>query len=205
MDKKQHWEQVYHEHATDQVSWFEPHPELSLKLIHQTGIAPSDAILDVGAGASTLVDHLLAEGFSNLSVLDISPQALQAAKQRLGPAATRVQWYEADVIEFTPPQRFTLWHDRAVFHFITDTGERKKYVEALNRSLAPRGNLIMATFALGGPLKCSGLDIVQYDACKLSGELGPGFQLRWQQTTQHQTSGGKLQKFSYFWFTKTNN
>ncbi|MES9994372.1 MAG: class I SAM-dependent methyltransferase [Candidatus Thiodiazotropha sp.] len=202
IDKKAHWQNIYRDRVPTEVSWHQSEPTLSLQLIHRCGIGREEALIDVGGGTSLLVDHLCSVGYSNLAVLDISGHALAFAKQRLGDGAKGIDWYEIDVIEFTPPQQYSLWHDRAVFHFLTDKPDREKYIETLNRALRPKGHLILAAFAIGGPEKCSGLDIVQYDATKLLGELGEGFQLLEAMDEHHITPSGKEQLFTYFCLRK---
>jgi len=202
MDRKQHWENVYTNKSPLEVSWYQTEPRLSLELIQATGIDKGAPVIDVGGGASVLVDRLLAAGYRDLSVLDISGQALAHARKRLGEQAARVEWLEADITTFIPPHPYHLWHDRAVFHFLTQADDRRRYVDCLQRALVPGGHLILAAFALGGPLKCSNLDIVQYDAMKLSVELGPGFRLIEQRDELHDTPSGKQQKFGYYRFQR---
>lgn len=204
-NRKSHWEQIYTDKSPLEVSWFQAAPELSLQLIRNTGFDTSASIIDVGGGASTLIDHLSKTGFQQLAVLDISAAALEHAKNRLGDSAAHIEWFEADVTDFTPPHRFDIWHDRAVFHFLTDTADREKYISTLQRTLTDAGQLIIAAFAIGGPRKCSGLDIVQYDADKLCAELGNGFRLLEQQDEIHRTPGGGQQEFSYYRFSRTGN
>lgn len=199
-ERKAHWEHVYSEKSPLEVSWYQGKPELSLEMIDHAGIDKSGAVIDIGGGASTLVDYLLDAGYSNLSVLDISAGALTYAQQRLAERAKTVQWLITDITDFNPPARYALWHDRAVFHFLTETADRQSYVSVLRRSLQSGGHLIMAAFAIGGPTKCSGLDIVQYDAEKLGQELGPEFELVEERAERHQTPDGREQKFGYFRF-----
>lgn len=196
--RKQHWEDVYGTKSPLNVSWYQDEPRLSLDLIEHTGVGKGAAIIDVGGGASVLVDRLVAAGYAQVTVLDISGKALAWAQERLGRAASKVTWVETDITAFEPPLQFDLWHDRAVFHFLTDAGDRRRYVEALKRGLKPGGHLIMAAFAIGGPLKCSNLDIVQYDAQKLSAELGDAFKLVEEAGEVHITPANKEQKFAYF-------
>jgi SAM-dependent methyltransferase len=202
MNRKEHWSQVYQTKAPDDVSWYQTRPTTSLKLIEASSVAKDQGVIDVGAGASALVDFLLEAGFKRLGVLDISAAALQHARQRLGVRATSVEWFEADVTEFRPPHRFGLWHDRAVFHFLTDPVDRRKYVETVSRTLTPDGHVVIATFAIEGPVKCSGLDVARYDAASLAAELGAGFQLREQVDEIHVTPWSTEQKFSFFRFTR---
>ena len=202
-EKKAHWEKVYNSKSPLEVSWYQTRPTLSMRLIRHTQIAHDEPVIDVGGGASTLVDHLLDTGFSNISVLDISASALTQARKRLGDRSAEVNWYNEDIVGFNPPNRFTLWHDRAVFHFLTNQDERDKYVDVLKRSVKADGHVIMMTFALGGPQKCSGLDIVQYDADKLMTELGPGFELCESGHEVHVTPAGSEQQFAWFRLTRT--
>ena len=197
-DRKTHWEKVYAGKSPQAVSWYQADPVLSLKLIEEAGLDKDDAVIDVGGGASTLVDALLNANHTDITVLDVSAHALRHAQDRLGKRATAVKWIEADVTDFVPPRRYRLWHDRAVFHFLTDAGDRQRYVASLKRALEPGGRVIMQTFAIGGPEKCSGLDIVQYDAGKLLAELGPAFELRQSGHETHVTPGGGEQAFAWF-------
>lgn len=200
MSRKEHWEQVYRTKATDDVSWYQVRPGASLKLIEASGVGKDQRIIDVGGGASVLVDFLLDAGFSRLAVLDISAAALECARQRLGTRARQVEWLEADVTEFAPAQRYRLWHDRAVFHFLTEKTDREKYVESLKRTLAPDGQVIIATFGVDGPLRCSGLKVARYNAPAICGELGDDFQLVQELPETHVTPWGTEQKFTYFRF-----
>lgn len=201
-DRKAHWQNVYQDKSSLDVSWYQKEPSLSLELIHSTQVARDEAIIDVGGGASVLVDHLCKERYTNLAVLDISENALASAKKRLGDLAKSVEWIESDITQFDAPHQFSLWHDRAVFHFLTDQSDRKSYVKAIKRALRPGGHLIIAAFAIGGPEKCSGLDIVQYDADKLIAELGEDFELVEERDETHITPANKEQKFMYFRFIK---
>ena len=201
-DKKAHWESVYQEKSPLDASWHQKEPSLSLALIRSTRVASDEPIIDVGGGASVLVDHLCKEGFTNLAVLDISGNALSCAKRRLGDFAQNIEWYESDITQFEAPHQFSLWHDRAVFHFLTDKSDRKRYIKALKHALRPGGHLIIAAFAIGGPEKCSGLDIVQYDSEKLIRELGEDFKLIEVRNEVHITPTNKEQKFMYFCFIR---
>ena len=201
-DRKAHWQNVYQDKSSLDVSWYQKEPSLSLELIHSTQVARDEAIIDVGGGASVLVDHLCNERYTNLAVLDISENALASAKKRLGDLAKSVEWIGSDITQFNASHQFSLWHDRAVFHFLTDQSDRKSYVKAIKRALRPGGHLIIAAFAIGGPEKCSGLDIVQYDADKLIAELGEDFELVEERDETHITPANKEQKFMYFRFIK---
>lgn len=202
MNRKAHWNEVYSNKSPLEVSWYQKEPALSLQLINNTGVSTHAAIIDIGGGASTLIDHLSVSGFRHLAVLDISGNALASAKKRLGPVADDIEWFESDVTTFQSPHQFDIWHDRAVFHFLTEADDRNRYVESLKHTLKPGGHLIMAAFAIGGPNKCSGLDIVQYDAAKLLTELGSGYTLIEEDSELHVTPTGKEQLFAYFRFTK---
>jgi ubiquinone/menaquinone biosynthesis C-methylase UbiE len=199
-DTKEHWEKVYNNKSSFEVSWYQAEPALSLQFIHAAKLDKDAYIIDVGGGASTLVDHLYNESFRNLAVLDISARALDYAKNRLGNKAEDVKWIEADVTEFVTPNQFDLWHDRAVFHFLSEFEERRKYIESLKRTLRRGGHLILAAFAIGGPTKCSGLDIRQYDSARLQNEIGPEFKLVDKTFEIHITPGNKEQRFNYFRF-----
>lgn len=197
-DRKKHWQDIYQNKSPLEVSWYQKKPTLSLELIHHARLAREDSIIDVGGGASLLVDHLQAEGFTNLAVLDISEQALASAKERLGETAEGITWLTEDVTDFTPPRQFSLWHDRAVFHFLTEQVDRQNYLKTLKQALKPNGQLIIAAFAVGGPEKCSGLEIVQYDAKKLGAELGQYFELLEEGGETHLTPTNHEQQFAYF-------
>ena len=200
MNRKTHWESIYADKSPLAVSWFQKEPRLSLQLITNTGLSTEAAIIDIGGGASVLIDHLFERGFRHLAVLDISGTALSHAKQRLGPTAEQIEWLETDVTTFVAPHPFDLWHDRAVFHFLTEAADRKRYVDTLKQTLKPGGHLILAAFAIGGPTRCSGLDIVQYDADKLGRELGEDFTLVEQLSEIHVTPSNQEQLFAYFRF-----
>lgn len=201
-DRKTHWEDIYKNKSPLEVSWYTTEPVLSLQLIRNTQVALDEPVIDVGGGASVLVDHLCEEGYSHVAVLDISANALAWAKNRLGDRANDVEWHEDDVTRFNPPHRFAVWHDRAVFHFLQEESDRRCYVEVLKRALEPDGNVIIAAFAIGGPTQCSGLDIVQYDAAKLQAELGEEFELIEERSELHITPANKEQKFAYFRFVR---
>lgn len=202
MNRTEHWNQVYQTKASDDVSWYQTEPATSLKLIEATGVGKGASIIDVGSGASVLVDFLLDAGFTKLAVLDIAASALRHAKQRLGAKAGSVEWFEADVTAFSPPHRFNLWHDRAVFHFLTDKADRQKYVQTLKRTLTPDGHVIIGTFAIDGPAKCSGLDVARYNAPGICAELGGEFHFIEQLNETHVTPWNTEQKFSYFRFAR---
>jgi SAM-dependent methyltransferase len=204
-DKQQHWETVYQTKAADAVSWYRPHLDTSLALIERAAPDRNAAVLDVGGGASTLVDDLIARGYRDLSVLDISAAALNVARERLGETANAVTWLAADLLD-APLQeaRYDLWHDRAVFHFLTEAEQRVRYLRQLARALKSGGHAILATFGPQGPLKCSGLDTVRYDAGELARELGDGFTLIDSTMEFHATPFGTTQPFLYALFRRTS-
>ncbi|PKO73315.1 MAG: SAM-dependent methyltransferase [Betaproteobacteria bacterium HGW-Betaproteobacteria-17] len=197
VDHRQHWEAVYRSKAADAVSWFQPHAASSLQLIE--GCADRDAhIIDVGGGASVLVDDLADAGYRNLSVLDLAESALAASRARLGARAQSVQWIVADITRAElPAARYDVWHDRAVFHFLTDPGDRARYVEQVLKSVKPGGHVIIAAFGPGGPLQCSGLDVMRYAPEALHAEFGAPFRLLRHETEIHHTPSGQEQEFVY--------
>lgn len=198
MESKQHWDHVYATRAANEVSWFQEHAALSLKLIRDAGVPASASIIDVGGGASTLVDDLLAAGYGNVSVLDLSAAALAAVRSRLGSRAAAVRWMEANVLEFDFAQHaYDVWHDRAVFHFLTNEEDRHAYVRAVLLAVKPGGLVIVATFAEDGPTQCSGLPVMRYSADELHAEFGEPFQLLGHEQESHHTPTGEEQKFVY--------
>jgi len=195
--RRRHWDAVYAGKREDEVSWFQASPEPSLSLIGRSVAGKTARIIDVGGGASRLVDHLLAEGFDALTVLDIAGSALAQARSRLGDAAEAVRWVEADVTRWRPDQRYDLWHDRAVFHFLTEPADRARYTAVMHRALKPGGVAIIGTFALDGPERCSGLAVVRYAPEMLAVELGPDFELLESVHQEHRTPAGKTQSFQF--------
>ncbi|WP_395694400.1 class I SAM-dependent methyltransferase [Piscinibacter sp.] len=195
---REHWETVYRTRPTERVSWYRDHLERSLQFIEAAALPRDAAIIDVGGGASTLVDDLLAAGHSKLTVLDLSEAALNAARQRLGERAQRVDWRVGDITQVALPRHaYALWHDRAVFHFLTTHEEREAYVAAVLHAVKPGGHVIVATFAEDGPLKCSGLPVMRYSAAGLHAEFGAPFALLQQEGEEHHTPRGTVQKFIY--------
>lgn len=198
MDRHEHWEQVYRTKGPDQVSWFQAEARLSRELI--AGAAPdrSAAIIDIGAGASTLVDGLLGIGFRRITVLDISAAALDLTRARLGHAADEVTWQAADVLTAElPAHAFDVWHDRAVFHFLTDATDRARYIAQVRHAVRPGGIVIVATFAEDGPLRCSGLEVARYSPHALHAQFGDGFTLLESHRELHTTPSGATQAFTY--------
>lgn len=202
MDRKAHWDAVYGNTTPDHVSWYQADPEPSRRLIREA-VPAAASIIDVGGGASTLVDALLASGFRHLTVLDLSGVALTAARRRLGSAAAAVTWIEGDVLEVSlPNEGFDLWHDRAVFHFLTETSDRQRYISRLRQTVSSGGHVLIAAFALDGPSRCSGLNVARYSPEALSAELGPEFHLVTSMRQDHQTPAGVTQAFTYCLFRR---
>lgn len=198
MPSKEHWEHVYTTRTTDSVSWFQARAEQSLRLVRETGVPLTASIIDVGGGASRLVDGLLEDGYSDVTVLDLSGAALAASRSRLGARAQQVRWIEANVTEAElPVHAYDVWHDRAVFHFLTSPGDRHKYVETVLRAVKPGGFVIVATFAEDGPTECSGLPVMRYSADELHAEFGAPFTLLRHEKEEHRTPAGKIQNFVY--------
>ena len=198
MDAKQHWEEVYATTPDTEVAWFQEHADTSVKMIRDTGAPLTARLIDVGGGASRLADDLLDLGYRDLTVLDLSARALEYAKARLGARAERVRWIEADVLRAGLGEAsLDVWHDRAVFHFLTEESDRKAYVAQVLRSVRPGGSLIVATFAEDGPDRCSGLPVVRYDSDALQEEFGGAFRLLDHRKESHRTPGGREQSFSY--------
>ncbi len=198
MQSKEHWEKVYATKASDTVSWFQEHADLSLDLIRSTHAGHDAAIIDVGGGASTLVDDLVADGYTDLTVLDLSAAALATARKRLGAQESKVSWIDADITQVElPANRYDIWHDRAVFHFLTDPADRAAYVQTVLRSVKPGGHVIVAAFAEDGPLQCSGLPVMRYRPGELHQQFGEPFQLLSHRKEQHHTPSGAVQSFVY--------
>jgi SAM-dependent methyltransferase len=200
MKTQEHWEQIYRAKAPDQLSWYSPHLSASLELIQRASVSHSASIIDVGGGESTLVDDLLERGYRNITVLDISQAAIDANKKRLGKKAERVHWLTADITKFElEPARFDVWHDRAVFHFLTASNDRVAYVRQVVKAVKHGGQVIVSTFGPEGPTRCSGLDVVRYDAESLHDEFGKRFRLLESSKQLHHTPFGTLQQFLYCW------
>lgn len=198
MDSKAHWEQVYSIKPADAVSWYRPHLETSLDLIARACLRKDAAIVDVGGGEATLVDDLLAQGYQDVSVLDISQAAVEVAQQRLGKQAAQVSWLVGDITEVSlAARRYDVWHDRAVFHFLTSDAQRSAYLTQVMHALRPGGHVVLATFGPEGPSKCSGLEVVRYDSEGLHQLFGDHFQLLSSHTELHQTPFGSTQQFLY--------
>jgi hypothetical protein len=198
---REHWDQVYRTKAPDSVSWYQPTPESSLRALDEFKVPVTTSLIDVGGGASSLVDRLVERGWSDLAVLDIASSALDVAKARLGMDSGRVRWEVADVTAWQPDRPYGVWHDRAVFHFLTEPERRIAYRRALEAGTAPGSLVIMATFASDGPERCSGLPVCRYDAAALSAEFGSVFTLQRDWHEEHTTPGGVRQAFQWcvFW------
>lgn len=202
-DRQAHWQGVYSSKGEKGVSWYEDRPELSLDLIRRAGVGPEASILDVGGGASRLVDALVARGQSHVTVLDLSAAALELARSRLSDVA-HVDWVVGDVTDWAPSRTYDLWHDRAAFHFLVDPADQVAYATVLSQALRPGGIAIIGTFSLSGPEKCSGLPVVRHDAASLQRVLGPGFTLLSSEEHSHRTPGGTIQDFQFSTFQKSS-
>jgi SAM-dependent methyltransferase len=200
--RQAHWENVYTTKGENEVSWYQQSPAPSVELIVQAGATGKSAIIDIGGGASRLVDHLVEQGFEDITVLDLSEAALNAARARLGPRADRVRWLVADATTWEPSRPYDIWHDRAAFHFLTDEKDRAAYIERLRRGLKVGGYAIIATFGLDGPEKCSGLSVVRYDGASLERTLGTGFKRVHTQRHEHATPWKSLQIFQFSVFRR---
>ena len=192
-----HWENVYTTKNEKEVSWFEESPTISLDLIRATGVNAAARIIDIGGGASRLVDALLDEGFAAITILDLSESALAIAKARLGARSAKVQWVADDVTTWEPSQTYDVWHDRAVFHFLTETSDRAAYAERVYRAVRPRGHVIIGTFAPDGPERCSGLPVARHDAVSIGRILGRSFELIETRRHAHHTPTGAIQRFQF--------
>lgn len=203
MNKKSHWESIYAAKAHDKLSWYREHLDMSLRMILQTGVEKDAAIMDVGGGSSTLVDDLLDSRFADIWVLDISGTAIEKTRKRLGVRGEQVSWIEADITDVKLPEdHFDVWHDRAVFHFLTAAEDRRKYVDLVIRSLKIGGHIIVASFGLEGPGKCSGLDVVRYSPESMHDEFGNQFRLISTLNESHETPFGTTQEFVYCYCRK---
>ena len=199
-DPKRHWENVYQSKKPGEVSWYQEDPAVSRDLIALTGVNREQKIIDVGGGASVLADALLEKEFCDITVLDISAQAIGHAQERMKGRAQNIVWIEADITTFEPTRQYDLWHDRAVFHFLTNPLDRKKYIEVMKKAVKPNGHIIIAAFSPEGPSKCSGLNIERYNPEKLSGELGKSLHLIKSVNETHVTPWQTEQKFVYCYF-----
>jgi 2-polyprenyl-3-methyl-5-hydroxy-6-metoxy-1,4-benzoquinol methylase len=198
MDRDRHWENVYNAKAPEEMSWYEPHLATSLEWIIEAAPSHSSSIIDVGGGSSTLVDDLRLDGFRSLTVLDISPSAIAHSQARLGAAAAEINWVTGGVAHCSLPNAaFDIWHDRAVFHFLTEQEDRDSYVKQVMSAVKASGQVIIATFSINGPRSCSGLPVSRYDASSVQERFGPAFRLVKSATVTHHTPAGAAQEFLY--------
>jgi len=204
-DRTTHWQNVYATKGEAEVSWFQDSPTISLAMIRAANSDHDAAIIDVGGGASRLVDALLQDGYRDVAVLDLSANALDAARKRIGPAASMVDWIVADATTWRPAKTYDVWHDRAAFHFLTDPQDRTAYVERLRSAVAPGGQIIIATFAPDGPEKCSGLPVQRHDSASLAAELGPDFELVETRSEIHRTPWDSTQAFQFSRFRRRSS
>jgi ubiquinone/menaquinone biosynthesis C-methylase UbiE len=203
MDAKVHWDNLYSTNRPQKLGWYEPHLRVSLDMISAARIDRDARIIDIGGGASTLVDDLLAQGFGYITVLDLSQAALSLARARLGEQAGKIRWLEADITSASlPADHYDLWHDRAVFHFLTNGADREKYVKTMRRSVKAQGHIVIGTFSLQAPPKCSGLEVQRYDPELLHREVGEDLELREHKYETHRTPGGVEQMYLYCRFQK---
>ena len=198
MNKQEHWDAIYGKRGPQEVGWYRPHLDRSLQFIEHSGLSPNAAILDVGGGASTLADDLLSRGFANVTVLDLSERAIAQARARLGPHAEEVHWLVGDITQVKLPEHhFDFWHDRAVFHFLTEDAARQRYVAAVCHALKPSGHIVVATFGPSGPERCSGLPVVRYSPEGIHAEFGRQFIKVGSDSETHHTPWGSEQEFVY--------
>jgi hypothetical protein len=191
-----HWDAAYESRGTAGVSWFQATPSVSLGLIEALGVSKDGAVIDIGGGASSLVDHLLKKNFGDLTVLDLSGSALESARRRL-PGNAPVKWLHEDILSWRPQRQYDLWHDRAAFHFLVDKSDRDAYLERLDLALVSGGAVVVATFALDGPEYCSGLPVARYSADDLASILGEKFEVIEKRREEHSTPGGTIQPFTW--------
>ena len=196
-DRRKHWKKVYAGKSEDEVSWFQERPDTSLGLIARSGVGRDAPVIDIGGGASRLADRLFEAGYTDLTVLDLAEPALARSRARLGEKARAVHWIVADITAWKPARRWRLWHDRAMLHFLTEAKDRAAYRKVLLEALEPGGTAIMATFALDGPERCSGLPVVRYSGVTLAAELGGEFRLLETVSEEHRTPGGAIQRFQF--------
>lgn len=204
LGRQAHWENVYTTKDERAVSWFQERPDISLDLIRATGVDASASIIDIGGGASRLVDALIGEGFKNVTVLDLSEKAIATSKARLNAKGAPAQWVVADITTWEPSQTYDVWHDRAALHFLTDPKDRAAYAERVLRAVRPGGHVIIGTFALDGPERCSGLPVIRHDSASLGKILGPSFELVESKRHDHHTPAGAIQRFQFSRFRRLN-
>ena len=203
--RQHHWEKVYTTKGEAEVSWFQETPAPSLELIELVGATQNSAVIDIGGGASRLVDSLVSRGYEDVTVLDVSAAALASARSRIGDKANRVTWITADVTIWQPSRSYDVWHDRAAFHFLTEPNDQAAYIARLRRALRVGGHAIIVTFAPDGPERCSGLMVSRYDANTLAAKLGQGFELIDTRRHDHTTPWGSVQKFQFSTFRRAGD
>jgi SAM-dependent methyltransferase len=197
-DRQQHWDGVYSRLGETEVSWYEAEPAESLRLLRSAGVTAADSVIDAGAGSSRLVESLLAQGFTDLTALDVSAKALAKTRQRMNAvAAERIQWITADLLTWRPQRRWAVWHDRAVFHFLTDPDDQRRYRELLTGALSPRGVAVIGCFAEDGPTQCSGLPTARHSREEIAEQFGPEFKIIEQSRSEHRTPSGGSQSFNW--------
>lgn len=204
VEKQAHWQNVYETKGERDVSWFEESPAISLELIRATGAGAAGPIIDIGGGASPLVDVLVQEGFHSITVLNLSEKELAASRQRLGAKAAQISWIVADVTTWQPSQTFDVWHDRAAFHFLTEPTDRAAYAERVRKAVRPGGHVIIGTFALDGPEWCSGLPVARHHAASIGDVLGLSFKLIETRRHDHATPSGVVQRFQFSRFQRAD-
>jgi len=197
VSKREHWDHIYETKGATKLSWFQAVPSRSMTMIRDTGVPAEAPIIDVGTGVSSLIDVLLNSDYSNINVLEISTAAIAECRARIGDAASRVKWMQADVLEWAPKTRYYLWHDRAVFHFLTDRAHVNTYLDTLRTALVPGGYFVLATFGPEGPDCCSGFDVQRYSIEQLSHLLEDDFELKYYELEDHTTPTGNVQQFLY--------
>lgn len=202
--RQAHWQNVYQTKGEREVSWFQEHPAISLDLIRATGVSTDASIIDIGGGASRLVDALIDAGFGSITVLDVSDKALAASKARLGPRGSGVNWVVADVTAWQPQETYDVWHDRAAFHFLIEPNDRKAYADCVRKAVRRGGHVIIGTFAPDGPERCSGLPVVRHDSASIGEVLGNSFKLIDSLRHDHRTPGGSIQRFQFSRFQRGN-
>ncbi|MGK7392259.1 MAG: class I SAM-dependent methyltransferase [Candidatus Cyclobacteriaceae bacterium M2_1C_046] len=201
-ERSKHWENIYRTKELNDVSWYQPTPITSLNYIQELNISKTAKIIDIGGGDSLFADHLIEFGYQDITVLDISAEALERAKKRLGSNASKVKWIASDIVDFTPTEEYDLWHDRATFHFLVKEDEIKKYVETVNKAIKSGGYLILGTFSEQGPEKCSGLNIKQYSEGSMNSRFDEAFEKLKCKKSDHKTPSGSIQNFIFCSFRK---
>ncbi len=202
-ERKRHWEEIYNTKPLETVSWYQPVPEVSLELFSILQISREAPVIDVGGGDSLLADHLLDLGYTDITVLDISGAAIDRAKKRLGERAQRIHWIEADATSFIPERPYALWHDRAVFHFLTEPEQRTAYIRNVVSGIQEEGHLVVGTFSDQGPLKCSGLEVQRYSIAELQHQMSPFFKPLRCLNVGHSTPSGSVQDFTFCAFARS--